>query len=129
MSRNGTCERCNKRKIAHRHHVVPRRFKKMLKKLFPEDFNGEKNIDLLCYDCHQGKEHGVENVIPKKNPLLPDYYRRLNRMFLNGVEITEEQLREWIIHSDAKIRRRDHYLKFERENKDADFFGQIVPAI
>ena len=112
---NSVCGKCGRKKTTHKHHVISKRFKKLLKELFPKEFNGEKNIDYLCYECHQGNG-GVENIIPKKNPLLPEYYRELNRMFLAGLEITNEQIKSWVVSSTRIIEMRKKRLNVEAEN-------------
>ena len=126
MARKGECEKCGKKRALYKHHIVPRRSKKLLKKLFPEKFNGEKNIDLLCYGCHQGKKNGVEEIIPRKCFLLPKYYRKLNQMFLDGIEITEEQLNDWKFSSTAEIETSKNYLENKIKIENFDFLNNFV---
>lgn len=70
-AKNGLCEHCAKKGVVRPgkevHHIVP------IEKNWERRFDWE-NLELLCYECHQGKEHGRESALQKFN----DFWEGLN---------------------------------------------------
>ena len=68
---NGLCERCAKKGIAKQgkevHHVLS------IEKCWDRRLD-ITNLELLCVECHQGKEHGRESPLQKFNDFWESLY-------------------------------------------------------